>query len=158
MPEMPFGAPRVQTGISYLTRWGWANDWVTRWTSTNAWIRWEIEVVTPGDYEVTLRYTCPEADAGSRIQVSAGGRSLESRVERAFDPPLYPDRDRYPRKVEVHEKDWAVLKAGVLHLERGVTRLEVRALDIPGHQVMDLLSVNLRLSSDGGAPEAKSSR
>jgi hypothetical protein len=65
-PKRRFAAERADTGISYVTRWGWANDWVTNWTSKDAYVSWDIDVITSGQYEVTLFYTCPEEDVGSR--------------------------------------------------------------------------------------------
>ncbi|MEX0330056.1 MAG: arylsulfatase [Puniceicoccaceae bacterium] len=143
-PEFPFGAERFDSGISYVTRWGWANDWITNWTSTQAYVRWDIEVETAGRYAVTLNYTCPEKDVGSRIEIRAGDDSLEVAIAEAFDPPLYPDRDRFPRESEVHEKDWASLSAGLLKLNSGKTNLTVKALEMPGNQVMELRAVSLK--------------
>jgi arylsulfatase A-like enzyme len=144
-PEFPFGAERFDSGISYVTRWGWANDWVTNWTSSDAHVSWDIDVKTAGQYAISLFYTCADADVGSRLELSAGKERVECVVETAFDPPLYPDRDRYPRKTEVHEKDWATLEAGPLNLDSGKTRITLRALEIPGSQVMDLRAIQLKL-------------
>jgi hypothetical protein len=130
-PKRRFAAERADTGISYVTRWGWANDWVTNWTSEDAYVRWEIDVRTPGTYEVTVFYTCPEEDVGSRLQIEADTSALEFVITEDFNPPLYPDRDRFPRKTEVHEKDWKELRAGVLNLDSGATTLTLRALEIP---------------------------
>ena len=38
----------------------------TNWTNTRRPITWDVEVATPGRYEVVLYYTCPAADVGAR--------------------------------------------------------------------------------------------
>jgi arylsulfatase A len=127
-------------GISYNDRWGWANDWVTNWTDNRAYPWWPVDIVEDGFYEISLKYTCPATDIGSRIRIEIGQSILEGRITKAYDPPVKPSPDRVPRK-EVYEKSWAYLNLGALFLKRGQKRLIVRALSRPGNQVMELKSV-----------------
>jgi arylsulfatase A-like enzyme len=122
---------------------GWANDWITNWTSTDDSAAWELDVVRGGRYEVTLMYTCPPADVGSRVRVDAGSRHVEGVVAKAHDPKPIPSPDRVQRK-EVHEKVWAPLVLGRIELLKGKTRLTVLALTKSGKQVFDLKAVRLR--------------
>jgi arylsulfatase A-like enzyme len=144
-PKRRFASERADTGISYVTRWGWANDWVTNWTSKDAYVSWDIDVITSGQYEVTLFYTCPEEDAGSQLVLEAKEDALRFTITEGFDPPLYLDRDRFPRTTEVGEKDWKRIQLGLLELPPGSNSLKLRAEKIPGSQVMDLKAVSLRL-------------
>jgi len=135
--------PEQGKGISYGGRAGWANDWVANWTATDAYPRWELDVVRRGRYQVTLMYVCPASDVGSKIRVEVGGQSLEGTVGKAHDPPPVHTPDRVPLK-EAQEKVWAPLPLGTVELPKGRTRLIVRALSIPGQKVMDLKAVQLR--------------
>ena len=53
------------------------------WDTIDAWSRpgesasWQLEVMTPGRYEVILSYGCSQADAGGVLRVSAGDGSVE---------------------------------------------------------------------------------
>ncbi len=135
--------PEKNQGIRYDGPSGWANDWVTGWTDTEAYPYWEIDVVCPGEYEITLMYICAEEDVGAKIRVEAADAQLEGTVEKAHDPEPLPSPDRVPRK-EVYEKEWAPLKLGRMQLPKGKTQLRVKALSKPGEMVMDLKAVKVR--------------
>lgn len=138
-----FLVPDTGEGISYHGRHGWANDWISNWTSTKAYPFWEIDVVRPGQYQITLMYICPKPDVGSRVQVETNGKSLEGIIEKAHDPLPIPSPDRIPRK-EVYEKEWTPLTLGTLMLPKGRSRLYVKALTKPGRTIMDLKAVRVK--------------
>ena len=138
-----FLQPPSKKGISYKGRSGWANDYVTNWTSTEAYPRWEVEVVKGGRFEVTLMYVCVEENVGVKVRVEVGGKSLDGMVSRAHDPAPLPSPDRVPRG-EVYEKIWAPLTLGAIELSKGRTKLIVKALEIPGAKAFDLKAVRLR--------------
>ena len=76
----------------------------------------------------------------------ANTATVQGRVHDAHDPPLVgADDDRYPRKGESYVKDFAPLSLGTIHLTAGRGTLTLRALDIPGNQVMDVRRVMLIL-------------
>ncbi len=138
--ELPAPEAWLKGGLRWKGGAGYANDWITNWGSTQDEAAWEIDVATAARFDITLLYTCPAADAGSRIRVEAGGKSVEAVLERAHDPAPLPSPDRVPRG-EVYEKEWGALAMGALDLPRGRTRLVVRALAKPGASVMDLKAV-----------------
>ena len=135
--------PPSKKGISYKGRAGWANDWVTNWTSTEAYPWWEIEVVRPGRFEVTLMYICSKENVGVKVRVEIGGKSLEGVVSKTHDPAPLPSPDRV-RRGEVYEKIWAPLTLGTVELSKQRTTLCVKALEIPGNKAFDLKAVRLR--------------
>lgn len=109
----------------------------TDWRSLDDKITWNVEVGASGDYEVEIYYTCPQADVGSSFELSFQGSRLRGRVARANNPPLRgQENDRVPRG-ESYIKDFKPMKLGTLHLEQGRGELILRALEIPGAQVMD---------------------
>ncbi|MDX1945924.1 MAG: arylsulfatase [Pirellulaceae bacterium] len=137
----------TRPGISYFGKSGWANDWVANWTSTAAFPRWEIDVLAPGRYEVTLHYALPEADVGACLSISAAGQIIETTLTKAEDAPLVPMPDRIGRK-EAPERRWGRHLCGTFTLPAGKTTLDIRALSKPGSQVGEIKAVELRRLSD----------
>ncbi len=111
----------------------------TNWISLDDRITWDAEVLEEGDFQVTLYYTCPEGDEGSRFQLSLGDNTLKGKIETAFDPPLKGmENDRTQTRGESYVKDFKPLNLGLMHLDKGVGQLTLEALDIPGQSVMDV--------------------
>jgi arylsulfatase A len=135
--------PAKGRGISYQGASGWANDWVANWTDVDAYPFWEVEVVRPGAYDISLAYVCPEQDVGAQVRVEIGGKRLEAKITKAHDPPELPKHDRIGRK-EVGEKVWAELSVGQVTLDPGRTQLVIRALSKPGKKVADVKHVRVR--------------
>jgi hypothetical protein len=107
---------------------------------------WEIEVNQTGNYAVEILYTCPLADAGSEIELSFQESRLTAQVQPGWDPPLYTNQDTLPRPpAESQMKEFRPLKLGVVRLEQGRGPLTLRALKIPGNEVMDLRAITLTL-------------
>jgi len=121
-------------------------SYFVQWTSTNDFITWDIEVHTPGRYDVELLYTCPPADAGATIELSFKSGQLIGQVAPAWDPPFYANQDTIPRPPgESRMKEFRPLQLGAMTLEKGRGLLTLRALSIPGRSVMDLRQLNLTL-------------
>ncbi len=122
-------------------------SYFTNWRSTDDKITWDIEVHATADYEAVVYYTCPKADVGSTVELSFQGAKIQGKVVEAFDPPRIDNMDRVPRKGESYVKDFRPLRLGVWRLDKGRGTLAIRALSIPGQQVMELRAVVLtRLS------------
>ncbi len=121
---------------------GFHHDWIINWVDPKDDIKWNIDVVESGRYRVAIKYTCPEKDIGSKIRISVGGKSLTATVDKAYDPDLFPNRDRAPRSGEI-EKPWATLEVGHLNLKKGVDTLTLSADHMPGSQVMEVREVIL---------------
>ncbi|NLS97140.1 MAG: sulfatase-like hydrolase/transferase [Planctomycetaceae bacterium] len=120
-------------------------SYFTNWTSTEDRITWDVEVLQAGEYTVSVYYTCPAADVGSTYEVSVGDTSTRGRVSEAYDPPLRgAEADRADRGGESYVKEFRPLAAGTMRLPRGRAMLTVRALEIPGSQVMDVRCVVLK--------------
>jgi arylsulfatase A len=140
--ELPAPESYLHGSLTFKGRQGWANDWITGWHSTDDAVSWDLDVVRPGRYEVTVLYTCPEPDTGSKLQVEVGGQRLEGVLRQAHDPTPIPSPDRVPRG-EVYEKVWAPFALGAVPLDKGRTRLVLKALTKPGKAVMDVKAVRL---------------
>ena len=115
------------------------------WTRPADAITWDIEVATAGRYEAVVLYTCPAADIGATVELSFNGSRVEGRVSEAHDPPLRgAENDRVPRKGESYVKDFKPLNLGSIELKPGRGPLALRALRIPGQQVMEVRAVHLK--------------
>jgi arylsulfatase A-like enzyme len=121
-------------------------SYFTNWTNQDDRITWDTDVLRAGEYEVVIYYTCPEEDVGSTFEVSCKGATLKAKVRVAHDPPLYgAESDRTPnRGNESYVKDWRAMKVGTMKLAQGRGVFTLRALEIPGKQVMDVRLVILR--------------
>ena len=112
-------------------------SYFTDWRSTEAEVRWDVDVVEAGTFRVELYYTCPEADVGSLVELRLGDAAVSGRVAPAHDPPITSvEHNRYPAE-EGPVKAFRPLDLGVMQLPQGTGTLTLRALEVPGTQVMD---------------------
>lgn len=110
----------------------------TNWISTSDSMTWNAEVLTEGDYEVEIWYTCPPEDVGATFQLSFAGEKLTGKITKAHNPPLKGMENDRVERMESYVKDFTPMKTGVIHLKKGTGTLSLKATDIPGKQVMDL--------------------
>ncbi|WP_020529674.1 arylsulfatase [Flexithrix dorotheae] len=109
----------------------------TNWTNVNDSISWQVNVPEAGKFKVQLYYTCPEADAGSAIQLTVGKNKLQTKISESFDPPLRGmEKDLAPR-IESYVKDWKKVNIGEIQLDKGDWNMSLKALEMPGNSVMD---------------------
>lgn len=121
-------------------------SYFVNWTKTEDALVWSMEVVNAGLYRVSIDYTCPLADAGSRIELSLGGVRLSGNVTSGWDPPLNTDQDNITRpKIESQMKPFRALDLGVITLPIARGELTLRTLEITGKSVMDVRRVTLTL-------------
>lgn len=84
-----------------------------------------------------LYYTCPEKDTGSTFELAFGENKLTGKITGAHDPPLTGMEHDRVKRIESYVKDFKPLRLGTMHLTEGKGLLTLKALDIPGSQVMD---------------------
>ncbi|MBX3450587.1 MAG: sulfatase-like hydrolase/transferase [Planctomycetaceae bacterium] len=121
-------------------------SYFVNWASVDDRIVWNVDVQTAGRYDVVIDYTCPEADAGSTIELSLGEARLTGKVGPGWDPPLYTNQDTLPRPHgESQMKEFHPLRLGVIELPKMKGELTLRATEIPGRNVLDLRRVTLTL-------------
>ena len=124
----------------------WPNcSFFTNWTSTDDRMTWDVEVATSGEYDAVIYYTAAEESLGATIELSLDSSRTRAIVTAAHDPPLRgAESDRTPRS-ESYVKDFQPLRLGVVPLKKGRGQLTLRAVEIPGAQVMDVRRVVLTL-------------
>ena len=106
---------------------------------------WDIEVHTTGEYDVSIDYACPDADAGATIELSFGEAKTTGKVTPGWYPPLLDNQDRVPRKGESIMREFHTLELPSVKLSAGRGTLLLRALEIPGASVAEVRRVNLTL-------------
>lgn len=121
-------------------------SYFVHWTSRDDRMVWYLDVKTAGKYEVVVDYTCPEADAGSTVELSFQDSRLTGKVTPGWDPPLNTNQDTLPRPHgESQMKPFKPLRLGTMQLAEGCAALVLRATEIPGKSVMDVRRVTLTL-------------
>lgn len=108
------------------------------WVSLEDSITWDVEVLEVGKYSVSLYYTCPKEDVGASFRLQLGDNFLDGRVEQGHDPPLKGKENDRVERMESYVKDFKAMQVGEIMLEEGEATLSLKALEIPGKQVMDL--------------------
>ncbi len=112
-------------------------SYFTNWTSTDDRISWDAEVAADGLYQVELHYACPAADVGSTIELTVGQSKLTAKLTQPHDvPDRGGEHDRVAR-AESYVKDFASVTLGEMQLTQGERGMSLRALSIPGSQVME---------------------
>jgi arylsulfatase A len=122
---------------------GWELDWITGWKSKDDYVYWNIDVVSTGQYEVAVHYTCPSGNTGIVLRAEAGTQFVDAIIDQAHDPVEILRPDRVPRK-EQNEREWADLTLGTIELYKGRIPFYIKVLEIPGTAAMDLSSVYLK--------------
>lgn len=121
-------------------------SYFTRWTSRDDLMTWNIQVETAGRYDVEIHYTCAKEDVGAVVELRLGEARVTGKVARAHDPPLRgSEHDRVRREGESLVKEFEPWKLGTMVLPRGQGELRLRALEIPGKNVMEVRAVTLTL-------------
>lgn len=118
-------------------------SYFSHWTSTEDKITWDVEVPADGKFDVEILYTCPAADVGSEVELSFNGDKITAKVSEAWDPPLLADKYNRIKMGEGDVKYFKSLKLGTMSLKKGKGELTLRALKIPGSQVMDFRLIML---------------
>ena len=146
-----FLKPEAGQGINYSGKGhnGYANSWIEDWTDTGANAVWHLEVLTPGTYTATLKYTCAKTDVGCQIAVETGDQSLSATISKPHDPPKIGNQDRVEQSDNYQRKDWAELKLGTLELKKGTCDLKLTGIKKPGNELIDVKGIELmRLQSE----------
>lgn len=116
------------------------------WTQPDDAMTWDVEIHTPGKYELEILYACAPEDVGSTIEITLNGSRLEGNVSAPHNPPARgAENDRVPRKLESYVKDFKPLRVGIMELPSGRGELRLSAVRIAGREVMEVREVWLRL-------------
>lgn len=140
---LPPSAAQLSGEIRFANSLGWTTDWITNWQGPDDRIGWELDVIRPGRYEVTLLYACGADETGSEVRVTCGGQSAKGVIRRPYNPASLERPDR------VTGRPWLLRqfigqKLGVIELVEGRHRMELQAVRTSGQQVADLGGLRIR--------------
>jgi len=132
-------------GIDYNYSAGFSHHWISSWTNPQAVPEWNVDVVDPGEFEVSLRYCIPESDLGVEAYFEIQGERLPIRITEAFDPPANPQPFLLDGEaVKYENKDWKEIPIGKISLNKGLTSARIRVTNIPGKAAMEVKEVILK--------------
>lgn len=129
-PQAFYDAP-----LHFASGPGFANDWLTGWSDDKAKVRYEIDVVTAGEYDIEIAFG---AKAATVVRLSDGTQTLEKHAPAAEAPEIpLPHRDE-EGKARYRDREWAKLKLGTFSLMPGHATLVIECLQAPGIDVKHL--------------------
>ena len=140
--ELPATEAYFTGKIGWYNQFGFAHDWLTGWSNVNDTIWWEVDAVTAGRYEVSIRYTCTPDAVGTRLRVVSGDSQVDGELVRAYNPEPRQRPTRHPKKRFV--QTFAVQPLGKIHLKKGCQRITIRALSKPSDRICDLKCITLK--------------
>ncbi len=112
--------------VQYTFR-GYDWDTIDAWRKPGDSATWRLDVLTPGEYEVTARYGCSQSDGGGELKIAAGDSSL------TFQP-----------RPTVTANAFVTERLGTLRLKRGPVALVAEVVSAPGQELMRLSSMWLK--------------
>jgi arylsulfatase A-like enzyme len=118
--------------------------YLLNWKDTESAIRWDVEVLHPGTFEVQMYYACPKEDVGATIELTDGEATLSSTITHPVESPLVgAEHDRVERQ-EGYVRWWQPTTMGKITLDAGPKTLTLRAKQIPGSQAAEMRLLMLR--------------
>lgn len=140
---------RLRDGLKFRRHAGWAHDSALNWMSVDASVAWEIDVLRPGRYAITLMYGCAQNDIGAKVRVEIGNQSSEATIREAHDPLPSNEKARNRSSIwtsgPVPIMTWLPLAFEPIALNEGRTRLLVLATGLPGQNAFELKEARIRL-------------
>jgi len=131
-------------GIDYNYPSGISHQWISFWTDPRAVPEWEVDVVAPGTFKVSLLYCLPESDLGVQAHFSIQDQQLPIVITEAFDPPPNPQPFILEgESVKYENKDWKELPVGEISLQKGIAKARIHVTSIPGKAAMEIKEVVL---------------
>lgn len=139
---LPGYEAELRGGLRFFEGHGWAQDWVTDWKLETDSLIWNIDVLSPGEYEVWLEYSSLESQLGSEFYLTGQEQNLFRSLDQSFVPDRIPSPDRVPRK-EAPEQTWGKIQLGDINLSKNTNKLILTAKNIPPSGVADVFSLRL---------------
>ncbi|MCR9014121.1 arylsulfatase [Aquiflexum gelatinilyticum] len=117
--ELPAPDGKMEGGVMFKGKMGWANDWFVGFSSEADRVSWDIETVQDSDYEIYLQLSNA---APFQIILEMNEDEWEIEVPKAYFAEEISSPDRVPRG-EVTEKKWPLVPLGKKRFEKGPLKL-----------------------------------
>lgn len=155
-PAVPVGyAPAPQVRIptpegrmsGKLKCYGYPNqNWVNHFQKRRDSLTFTLDVVTAGNYQVTIEYNHTGENAASKACIGCCGQHIAAHIPAFASHRTYaPDR---VERDEAYEQTWGLLCIGSLRLEPGKHMLTLWAEHIPDPAAMQVKTIILNKPSD----------
>ena len=119
-------------------------SYFTNWTKLDDKLTWQVEAGAAGRYAVELHYAVRKGSEGAVLELSFNGKRLRHTITQPHEVPTRgQENDRVPR-AESFVKDFKAVDIGVIMLSKGKGELMLRALEIPGQEVLEFRLLMLR--------------
>jgi len=102
-------------------------DTIENWTEPEDLVRWKIDVVEAGDYEVILSYGCAPGEEGSVVRTRVGAAHTDHKVLPTPGRTIFRP-----------------LSAGFLKLDKGLASFEIKPVSIAAEELMVIHRIWLR--------------
>lgn len=112
-------------------------SFLRNWTKDVEKIQFDGVVGASGRYQVELEYAVDPEDVGATIQLQIGQSILQAKISEAATPPLRGQENDRVNRVESYVKDFHRVVIGEMDLVRGQEGVTLKALDIPGSEVLE---------------------
>lgn len=123
----------------------WDRRQVLNWTSTDDYLWWDIEVVEPGRYRVSVTFASGEESRdGSEIYLERNGRILARAIIRRdpYTPEVITDHDRVPKGLlPISER--TTQDMGIIDLQEGRANLYLKCSKISGTEPLRLMRLSV---------------
>jgi arylsulfatase A len=120
--ELPAHEAVITGDLQFKEEKGYAHDWLTGWKNENSKAYWDIEVVSPGKYQVHALYNAREEAVGAAIHVVYENKPYAVKIKEPYQSPVFPSPDRVKR-IEAYEKAWKLIAIGSIYLSKGKYKL-----------------------------------
>ena len=141
--QLPARDAKTIGGIIRSNRWPNCSFY-TSWKKEEDKIYWKGEVLTAGQYQPVIYYTCAEENVGLTINISDKNKILtRTKIKEAFHPPLRGMEYDKIERGESYVKDWNPLVLNPISLSKGPIELALTASDIQGGQAIDFRLMTL---------------
>lgn len=142
---LPATQARLEGGVHYRAKQGYANDFIVNWKAKEDRISWNTQVKVAGNYEAHLEYVCPAANVNCGITLTAGDLAVTAAARRATPVEEIPLRNWVESPVHAPVMKWSLLPLGRLRLPAAPREFALTAAAIPGAGVVDVKSLRLKL-------------
>ena len=114
------------------------DSYFTNWVSKEDSVTWDLDILSAGNYDVSIYYTAGPSQTGAEMELSIGDASIAFVIDEIHDPPLIGQQeDRVPR-IESYVKPFKEIKIGQVSLEKGKSQAVIKALNIVGSSTVDI--------------------
>jgi len=136
---LPATQAKLEGGVHFRAKMGYANDFIVNWKSAQDRISWDAQVEAPGRYVAVIESLCPPENVGCEVTLAAGGQQVKARVRTEGTMHELPLPNIVESPVHAPEMHWSMASLGELELPAGPVRLTLSA----GGAAVDVKSLRM---------------